>query len=266
MSEELVVQDPMSEAELALINANAEDADDGDIRVPILKVAQALTKEVQDGDAQAGDFVLGLTGESFGNTIEFVVAAKGPGRIKLGRNGERTMVADTPTVPWTDDQFYGKPFTEHPDAEEQYSKRVNESGGKIPWGKGPQIQTLYNLTGFIVNNDDPEETFPVRLSLRLTNKPVKDFKKSLDTFLNVFLRHQYHAQTVILKTEQKTNANGDRYFVPTFKKGRKTTKEERALAVQLGVAVKQQSVTAVGEEGVRDPEAPAPTAVGDIDV
>ena len=67
MSTEVAI--PQS-AEVEAILAQQDQAlAEGAFQVPILKICQALTKEVKEGDAEAGDFLNTLTAESYGTAV-----------------------------------------------------------------------------------------------------------------------------------------------------------------------------------------------------
>lgn len=239
----------ISDEEAALIAENQAADADADFIVPIAKLAQPLTEEVTNGDARPGQFILSLTGETFEPGFEFIVAGKGKGRFKPGKDGARTLVSyDSLVVPesWGDDPFVGQPFSEHPDAEEQYSKRVEAK--EIEWGKGPAIQTTYNYTGYIVGSE-----VPVRISLRRTSAPAA---RKIDTLLGAVMGGQFWAKPIIIGSEQKKNSQGAFYVVTASLGGRTTTKEERQKAVKLAGAMRRQSIAVVGEEGdspIQDP-------------
>lgn len=250
----------VSDEEQALIKANQSEANPDEFVIPLLKLTQALTKEVTEGEASAGEFYLPLTSDNFGSEVEFVVAGKGKGRFKAGKKGQRTLVAnDTAIVPWPDDPFFGQPFTEHPDAEETYSRNANE--GKHPWGSGPPIQTTLNLTGFIVGSD-----VPVRFSIKLANKNAKGEARKINTLLDAVLRGRYWDKTLILSAKSETNAEGQAYYNATVKLGRVTTPEERQAAVQLATVLR--SGATIREEGDREDKKSdvAPDAAGGLGV
>lgn len=228
----------VSDAERQLIEANQQEVDASEFVVPILKLAQPLTDEVTSGDARPGQFILGLTSEAFDVPFEFVVAGKGKGRFKPGRDGSRTLVAyDTNTVPWKDDPHFGQPFSEHPDAEEQFKARVD--AGEIEWGHGPPIQTTFNYTGYIIGSE-----VPVRLSLRRTSAPAA---RKWNTLLDAVLRGRYWDQVFEVSSEQKKNDQGA-FYVVTVKQSRKTTAEEKAQAIELATALRSQAIKTVDSE------------------
>lgn len=243
----------ISDEEAALIAANQSEVDASEFVIPILKLGQPLTDEVTEGRAAAGDFILGLTGETFSPPIEFVVAGKGKGRFRPGGKGQRTLVAyDTPTVPdsWSDDPHKGQPFAEHPDAEEQYKARVD--AGEIDWGSGPPIQTTFNYTGYIVGSD-----VPVRLSLRRTSAPAA---RKWNTLLDAVLKGRFWDKTFQIGSVMQKNSEGQPFYVVTTEIGRATTAEEKKAAIQLAIALRNNAVKTVGDEEdgpTKAPETPA---------
>lgn len=249
----------ISADEQALIQANQGDANPDEFVIPLLKLTQALTKEVTEGEARAGEFYLPLTAENFGSEVEFIVAGKGKGRFKAGKKGARTLVAnDTPTVPWPDDPFYGQPFSEHPDAEETYSRNANE--GKHPWGSGPPIQTTMNLTGFIAGYD-----VPLRFSMKLANKFTKGEARKAATLLDAVLRGRYWDKTLILTAAAQSNSEGQSFYNAAVKLGRNTTVEERQAAVGLATILRSAVIREDGDHADKKSEV-APDAQGGLGV
>lgn len=249
----------ISADEQALINANQGEANPDEFVIPLLKLTQALTKEVTEGEARAGEFYLPLTSENFGSEIELIVAGKGKGRFKAGKKGQRTLVAnDTSIVPWQDDPFFGQPFAEHPDAEETYSKNANE--GKHPWGSGPPIQTTMNLTGFIAGYD-----VPLRFSMKLANKFTKGEARKAATLLDAVLRGRYWDKTLILKATPQANSEGQSFYNAAVSLGRATTPEERQAAVQLATILRSSVIREEGDHADTK-SAVAPDAQGGLGV
>jgi multidrug efflux pump subunit AcrA (membrane-fusion protein) len=240
--------------EEALVAANQSEVDASEFTVPVLKLAQPLTDEVTSGDAKAGQFVLGLTGEAFDGPFEFVVAGKGKGRFRPGRGGERTLVAyDTNTVPWKDDPFFGQPFSEHPDAEEQFKARVD--AGDQEWGHGPPIQTTFNYTGYIVGSE-----VPVRISLRRTSAPAA---RKWNMLLDAVLRGRYWDKVFNVSSELAKNEKGT-YYVATVNLGRAASSDEKTAAIGLATALRNQRVVTVGESD--DAPTKEPDAAGGLEV
>ena len=55
----------------------SEDIDTDDLTIPRIKLCQAMTPEVQDGDARPGDFMVNVTGEILEQPLRFVPLAVG---------------------------------------------------------------------------------------------------------------------------------------------------------------------------------------------
>jgi len=253
-------------AAAALAADNQASADPGDFVIPILKLAQPLTAEVQDGDASAGDFVIAVTRESLGNEIDFVVSGYAKGRFRPGDPKKDIPVRaafNQPIVPWPDDPFYGRPFAQHPEAEEVWAAKAN--AGEIEWGDGPPIRTTYNFTGHVIAADGEaeDEPFPVRLSLMRSNAPAA---RNWLTILDAVLRGRYWDSVFHLTSSKKDFAGGSSYVV-NVKKTRATTPQERQRAVQLGLILKQQKARFVGDEEADDRRpAEEPDARGGADI
>lgn len=242
----------------ALIAQQQGEFGDDTLQVPILKVGQALTKEVQDDTAEAGEFINTLTGEGIGDAIGFIVAYYQKGRAAADRDTGRYYVAFGETIPeaWEDlvgPEFVGTRFDEYPDAEERYKERVNNK--EIPWGKGPLISTTHNYTGLAVvsapeGSDEPDELQPVRLSLQRTQMEAV---RKINSLYRMSLRGKPFWDKVFdLTTYKKGFASGPAYIVkPTL--GRETTAEERQLAAELAFATAGGRVQERGGDG----EAPA---------
>ncbi len=247
-----------------------EEFDDTSFQTPILKVCQALTAEVKAGDAEAGDFYNTLTEESYGTSIEFIVAHPQRGRSASHKDGRYFVAISQPLIPesWSDivgEEFVGTPFDEHPDAEEQYKKRVN--AGEIEWGKGPLISTTYNYTGLVLppgieGDDEDPEPFPVRISFLRSTKSAHD---KLQTLKKSLLRNKaWWDLSFQFSTTEKTFGRNTAYVV-AVKKGRQTTPEEKDMAVQLALAANAGRVATNDESAAQDKRV-APDAEGGLDV
>lgn len=236
-----------AEIEALLAQQNAEyDALPNTLQVPILKVAQQGTKEVKSGDSEAGDFVSTLTGESMGTSVDFIVAYFQAGRSVSDRDHGYKNAIGTDTIPDTDywkqvlgAEFVGTRWDEHPDAEEQYKLRVNN--GDIKWGKGPLISTTYNYTGLVIPSQiegDDEEPEPMvsRITFLRSTKAAHDKLRNLKN--GTFRNQPFWDYVFALSTAVKTFGSNDSYIV-NVKKGRQTTPEEKAMALELAMAVAQ---------------------------
>lgn len=232
----------------ALRAQQEEEFDGGDFAVPILKIGQPLTKEVQDDNtpAQAGDFINTLTGDSLGTEIEFIVSYYQKGRFAVDRKTDRAYVAFGDTIPeaWGDfvgESFVGTRFDAHPDAEERYKERVNNK--EIEWGKGPAISTTHNYTGLAIvavrdEEDQPTdevELQPVRLSLQRTNMPAV---RKINSLRQMSLRapKMFWDRVFVFSTEKKQFTKGTAHLL-TPRLGRATSDAEKTAAVELSLAV-----------------------------
>lgn len=235
----------MSPEEAAVLAAQAAQYDGIELVVPLLKIGQALTREVQDGEADAGEYIESLTGAVLGTEVEFVVASFHQGRFYAPKDSGRTYVASGDIVPdsWSPDPHVGRPFSEHPDAEEQFKAAVN--AGDREWGKGPPIQTTLNFTGAIVDNE-----VPVRLSLKSTHVKVGRKWVTLIRTLRAPWDNVFE-----LGTARVTNKAGQASFSPTVKKGRATTPDERSAALVLALRAQKDEIKEAGQD--QDDASPA---------
>jgi hypothetical protein len=233
----------ISPEELQALQAQQDSEIDSDLfQTPILKIGQPLTREVQNEQAEAGEFINTLTGQGIGDKLEFIVSFYQKGRFAADRDSGRAYVAFGDSIPeaWADlvgEQFVGTPFSEHPDAEETFKKRVNAK--EIEWGKGPLISTTHNFTGLAVisaveGSDDEDELQPVRLSLQRTNMPAV---RKILTLKKASLRNRpFWDKVYDLSTEKRTFDRGSAHLLNATL-GRETTPEERSQAVELAQAV-----------------------------
>lgn len=218
-----------------------------DLILPMLKLAQGLTAEVQDGKATSGQFVNSLTGEAFDGPVELVIVDYIKGRF-FSPKGAGTFVAFGDVAPdnWPP-EYAGQHFTDIPDAEEQYAARANR--GDIEWGHGPPIRTTFNYIGFPV--DDPE--LPVRVSLQRTSR---DAARKLNTLLDT--SPTPWGRVYELTSVRKDSDNGP-FYVFDVSRGRKTTDDERAEAVKLVKQIRGAANVEYHDNEVSEPKAkPAP--------
>lgn len=261
----------LSPDELAALQAQqqAEFANEP-LQTPILKIGESLTKEVQAGDAEPGEFINSLTEEVYGTRVDFIVSWVQTGRFARDAKTGRAYVAFGETIPatWEDlvgPEFVGTPFSEYPDAEERYKERVNNK--EIEWGQGPLISTTYNYTGHVLVPviEDEEDTGevvaqPVRLSLKRSNTAShRKFRTLLATLRN----RPYWDKVFELGTEKKTFTRGPSHIL-TVRLGRDTTPEERVAGVQLAQAVAAGRVT--DNQATLDDKPAEPKAKGGLGV
>lgn len=250
--------------ELAELQAQQAGEFDNDLfQTPILKIGQPLTREVQSGDAEAGEFINTLTGEGLGEAIEFIPAYYQKGRFAVDKDSNKAYVAFGTSIPeaWEDlvgPEFVGTPFAEYPDAEETYKKRVNAK--EIEWGKGPLVSTTHNFTGLAVvrpvGEDDAEPEYqPVRLSLQRTNMgAVRKWITLIKSKRNAAMWDYAYD----LSTKQEQFKKGIAHLL-VVKLGRATDNDEKAQAVELAQAVAQGRVSdnQGGESAADKPVAPS---------
>lgn len=251
-----------ADLEAELTAQNAEETEAADLQIPLLKIGQALTSEVVEGEARPGEFINSLTREGLGEEVQFVVAGFQKGRFDHGdrKAGLRARKAyGMKNVPWNDDPHYGEAFSEHPDAEETYSKRVN--AGEIDWGKGPRISTTFDFTGFVVP-EEGEEPLPVCLSLMRMNRKAA---QKWYTLLKAVLQNRYWDAVFTLSTDRVSNDSGT-FYVINIKQARKTTPEEKQRALQLAQVLRSRNVEVVGDEDEAAPAGKAPDAAGGMEV
>lgn len=258
----------------AILAAQDQEEASGPItfQTPILKVCQALTKEVKAGDAEAGEFLNTLTGESYGTSVEFIPSFFQFGRAGSNKTGRYFVAIGTDVFPehWKDlvgEEFVGTRFDEHPDAEEQYKHRVNTK--QIEWGKGPLISTTYNYTGLVIpaaveGEDEVVEPLPVRISFLRSTKGAHDKLQTLKKATR--LRHKpWWDSAFQLSTESKSFGRNDSFIV-NVKRLRDTTEDEKLSAVELAQAV-MAGRTVDNAEAVADAPAAAPaTPAGAVEI
>jgi len=248
---------PAEEAALqALLAKQAANFDDADFQVPLLKVGQPQTFEVGEGDAEVGDFINSLTGESLGNKVGFILAAYEKGRsmtaFKGDKSKEKYIVAFSDLIPesWGEalgDDFVGTPFSEHPDAEEMFRERANS--GEIEWGSGPPINTTHNWTGLVIvpglEDDDEDEILPMRLSLK---RAETEAHKKINSLRAMKMRNKPMWLYVLDLTTYIKKFSQGRSAIVSPKLGRKTTSQEQREAFELAQAVMGGRVVETGGE------------------
>lgn len=232
-STDLTTQDAALEAALAQQDAELVNAP---VQIPILKIGQPLTKEVQDEQAEPGDFINTLTGAAYGDKVGFIVSYYNQGRFGSKKGDNRAYVAQGDTIPesWGDlvgPENVGVRFDEYSEAEEQFKAAVNR--GDREWEHGPMVSTTHNFTGLVIVpgfEDEPDELQPVRLSLKRTD--VKAAKKIV-TIKQAILRNKPFWEIVFDLSTVKNKYTQGMSFNLQVGTGRKTTLQEREEAQEL---------------------------------
>jgi hypothetical protein len=238
------------------------------ITTPILKLAQSMTREVQDEDneIEAGEFFNSLTGEALGTVVEFIPAYYQTGRFAVDREENRSYVAFGETIPesWSDlvgEEYVGTPFANHPDAEETYKIRVNRK--EIKWGKGPLISTTHNFTGYVLTGSEDEPEYqPVRLSLQRTQVPAA--KKWL-TMARAKRNTMLFDYLYTLSTKLEKFDKGSSYLL-VVKQTRPTEDEEKLLGVELATATAAGRTQDNQADAAKGSEAVEPAAAGGAEI
>lgn len=228
-----------------------------DLILPVVKLAQSLTKEVTEGTVKPGQFVNSLTGTVYGTGFEFIIAAYFKGRFYATK--DESFFTNALVIPdhW-DHPDAGKPFTESDDAEERYVAAVNAELRE--WGSGPPIQTTHNYVGYVVGQEDDElGVIPVRLSLMKSSSKTA---RSLNTLLR--LAKDPTKRIFNISSESKNGPKGT-YFIVAASQGRLAEPEEQAAAVALAQDYLHAQVQLTGDgDAEQKPEKPEPT--GGLDV
>jgi hypothetical protein len=257
------------ETTAAIAAAQAEEYDDESLQTPILKIGQHLTREVKDGNAEAGEFINTLTGEGLGTDVEFIVAYYNKGRFASNAEG-RAFVSFDKNIPdhwepFVGPDFVGTPFAEYPEAEEQFKAAVNAK--QRDWGKGPAVSTTHNYTGLVlVDGEDGTELQPARLSLKRIDVPAH---RKLQTLLRAVLRGKPPWDKVVrLATTGRDFGRNTAYTIdPTgVRFVRDTTPEERAYAAEVAQAVLAGRTVSADAEAATEDKPAEPKASGGLDV
>lgn len=236
------------EQEAAIAAQQESSIDQEDLLVPMLKVGQKLTKEVDAGNADEGEFINTLLGEGVGSSIGFIIVDHHKGRAAQDKKTKRYYVSDDFDVipeswaPFVGETFVGTPFAEHPDADETFRAQVNDPDHPREWGSGAPIKTTHIYTGYAVvsaeeDSDEEFELQPVRLAIKITNKDNKSTVSTINSLKQMKLRGKpFWDRLFDLSTVRKSYGGGDAYAIEA-KLGRTTTEDEREAAMGLYNAV-----------------------------
>lgn len=260
----------VSDETAALIaGAQAEEFDEDSYSTPILKVGQGLTKEVTEGDAEPGEFINTLTSEGLGDAVEFIISYYNKGRFAASKELDKAFVAFSPDIPenwapFVKPEFIGTPFSEYPDAEEQFKAACNNN--EREWGHGPPVSTTHNYTGYVlVESDEGTDYQPARLSLKRTDVPAH---RKISTLLRAIVggsRNKPSWDVVLrLATKKKEFGSHSAWVINPndVKILRKTTPAEKQLGSELALAVMNGRTQAVGAEDALE-DRPSEPAQGD---
>lgn len=261
-SKELVPPDTAAQ-ELAELQSEADlladefkaDLTRDEFTVPMLMLVQATSKHPPEG-SNPGDFVNALTGENYGKSIEFIVAAQHKGRFYTEGKGGRAYSAQGPVVPnhWPE-KYRGQNFADLPDAEEQYRERVNSK--EIFWESGPPIATTHNFVGVVAGHMD----VPLRLSLMKASVPAATKLKAL-----LRIPRAPWDKAITVESFRDTNKNGEPFQNVKVELGRETEASERLAAVKVAQGVKAQNARYAGDESLEEAREAATKRDGALDL
>jgi hypothetical protein len=225
----------LSPEEASLVAEAQSAIDVTKLKVPGVKLANELTQEVKDGLVEEGEWVNSVTGESYGEEFDFIVAALYNGRFYSDKDG-RAFVATGDTAPsnWPE-EYAGKKFADIPDAEEQWKAAVNAE--KKEWGSGPPISNTHNFIGYI----NGETAMPVRLSLQRSSVPAADKMKTV-----IALARAPWDKVFTLKAVQASSGRYT-YFKADSRVAGVPEPELRQKAVDLAVAYRDNNVELTGD-------------------
>lgn len=252
----------------ALLAQQESEFTDDTLQVPLYKIGQGLTREVQDGNAEAGEFIDTLTGEGVGTKLEFIVSYYQKGRFAANRDTGKAYTAWTDVIPdhWGEflgEEWVGTSFTEHPDAEEAFKKAVNEKTRE--WKSGPPIQTTHNFTGLVIVpgvEGEADEVSPARFSLKSTDTQAAIKWLRLRT---AKLRRRPFWDIVFELSTKKNDYKKGSAFNMLVSTGRDTTPAERQEAAELARMVSLGRVLDNSSDAADD-AAPAPENNGGLAV
>jgi hypothetical protein len=236
--------EPLSADEQALVESVTGKIDRTDLVLPAIKLTHSLTREVQDGDVEAGQYINSLTKQVYGDDVPFVVCGIYKGRFYSDDTGTYVARGDIAPSNWPE-EYAGKAFADIPDAEEQWKIQANEGG---EWGSGPPIATTHNFVGFVVGD---ESELPLRLSLMRSSKPAADKLKTLI----IALRAPWD-KVFQLRVRRGLNKSQQPFFATEIKPGGPTSPEDRQKAVQLATEFRAAEQSgAIQETGDEAPKA-----------
>lgn len=261
-SKELAPKD-VAAAELEALQSEADaladefkaDLTRDEFNVPMLVLVQATSKNPPQG-SNPGDFVNALTGENYGTSIEFIIAAQHKGRFYSEGKGGRAFSAQGPVVPnhWPE-KYRGQNFADLPDAEEQFRERVNTH--EISWESGPPIATTHNFVGLVGGHLD----VPVRMSLMKASVPTATKLKAL-----LRIPRAPWDRAVTVESFRDTNKNGEPFQNVKVELGRETDAAERLAAVKVAQGVKAQNARFTGDESLEEDRAKVAEREGALDL
>lgn len=240
--------EPLSADEQALVESVKGRIDRSDLVLPAIKLTHSLTREVQDGDVEAGTYINSLTKQVYGDDVPFVVCGIYKGRFYSDDTGTYVARGDVAPSNWPE-EYAGKPFADIPDAEEQWKIQANDGG---EWGSGPPIATTHNFVGFVVGDDSD---LPLRLSLMRSSKPAADKLKTLVVSLRAPWDRVFQ-----LRVRKGLNKQQQPFYATDVASGEAISQEDRQKAVKLATEFRNAEQAGTIQEAGDEPEAKAGSA------
>jgi hypothetical protein len=242
----------LSAEEQALVESVKGRIDRSELVLPAIKLTHSLTREVQDGDVDAGLYINSLTKQVYGDDVPFVVCGIYKGRFFSDDRGTFVARGDVAPSNWPE-EYAGQAFADIPDAEEQWKIQANEGG---EWGSGPPIATTHNFVGFVVGDDSD---LPLRLSLMRSSKPAADKLKTLVVSLRAPWDRVFQ-----LRVRRGLNKQQQPYYATDIAAGDTISPEDRQKAVKLATefqrAEQSGTIAETGDEGEAAPGRAKPKA------
>lgn len=228
----------LSADEQALVDSVKGRIDRSELVLPAIKLTHSLTREVQDGDVQAGLYINSLTKEVYGDDVPFVVCGIYKGRFYSDDTGTYVARGDVAPSNWPE-EYANQPFADIPDAEEQWKIQANNGG---EWGSGPPIATTHNFVGFVPGADSD---LPLRLSLMRSSQPAAGKLKTLVASLRAPWDRVFQ-----LRVRKGLNKQQQPFYATDIASGDTISPEDRQKAVTLATEFANAERTgAISEQG-----------------
>lgn len=249
----------MSPEELALANKLKGSVDRDDLVLAALNLTQGQSTAVEEGLAEKGVYFNTLTSEAVGETVDIIIIGEAPGKAFRTKDQEFfATYGDIIPEHWPHPDA-GKPFAECEDWETNFRIAVNEE--KREWDEGPPMSKTYNFIVLVVTEDGVDD-LPIRVSMMRTGSNTA---RKLMTLAFQNSKAPWD-RVYTLGAESKTKGKST-YYVPTVRRGRKVTDEERALVVPQAIEFDKYKeaggLTFTGDEGATGDKPAAKPAASD---
>ena len=250
----------LSPEELALANELKGNVDRDDLVLAALNLTQGQSQAVEDGLAEKGQWFNTLTSEPVGDTVDVIIIGEAPGKAFRTKDQEFfATYGDIIPEHWPHPDA-GKRFEESDDYETRFRELVNEE--KREWDEGPPMSKTYNFIVLQVNDLEGVDDLPVRVSMMRTGSNTA---RKLMTL--AFQNSKTPWDRVYTLGSEVKEKGKSKYYVPTVRRGRKVTPEERAevlpQALEFNEYKKAGGLTFTGDEGATADKPKAKPAASD---